>query len=111
MLSCQTASALRDLSFRTSPGRRPHTINTDTLDGERIGVVGVGEGDQRLTFPAKLRTETVLGAKLDQGGAARRTVIVRDTRGLETDGYRFDQWAIREPRRPSGRARGHLYDH
>ena len=31
MLSCLTASVLRDLSFRTRLGRRPHTINTDSL--------------------------------------------------------------------------------
>ena len=31
MLSFLTASVLRDLSFRTRLGRRPHTINTDSL--------------------------------------------------------------------------------
>ena len=36
-------------------------IRAYNINGERIGVAGVGEGDQRLTFPAKLRVETVLG--------------------------------------------------
>ena len=36
-------------------------IRAHNINGERIGVAGVGEGDQRLTFPAKLRVETVLG--------------------------------------------------
>ena len=36
-------------------------IKAHNLSGERIGVAGVGEGDQRLTCPAKLITETVLG--------------------------------------------------
>ena len=31
MLSFLTASVLRDLSFKTRLGRRPHTINTDSL--------------------------------------------------------------------------------
>ena len=31
MLSFLTASVLRDLSFRTRLGWRPHTINTDSL--------------------------------------------------------------------------------
>ena len=31
MLSFPMASVLRDLSFRTRLGRRPHTINTDSL--------------------------------------------------------------------------------
>ena len=31
MPSFLTASVLRDLSFRTRLGRRPHTINTDSL--------------------------------------------------------------------------------
>ena len=31
MLSFLTASVLRDLSYRTRLGRRPHTINTDSL--------------------------------------------------------------------------------
>ena len=35
-------------------------IRAYNINGERIGVAGVGEGDQRLTFPAKLRVETVL---------------------------------------------------
>ena len=31
MLSVLTASVLRDLSFRTRLGRRPHTISTDSI--------------------------------------------------------------------------------
>ena len=36
-------------------------IRAYNINGERIGVAGVGEGNQRLTFPAKLRVGTVLG--------------------------------------------------
>ena len=36
-------------------------IRAYNLNGERIGVAGVGEGDNRLTFPAKLKVETILG--------------------------------------------------
>ena len=36
-------------------------IRAYNINGEMIGVAGVGEGDQRLTFPAKLRVGTVLG--------------------------------------------------
>ena len=36
-------------------------IRAYNINGERIGVAGVGEGNQRLTFPAELRVGAVLG--------------------------------------------------
>jgi len=42
---------------RTSNAR----IMAYSMDGSRVGAAWVGEGDQRLTFPAKLTAETVLG--------------------------------------------------
>ena len=54
------------------------------VNGERIGVAGVGEGDQRLTFPAKLRVEQVLGfhhwIKASQPGAEKWYVVMGDWR-------------------------------
>ena len=42
---------------RTSNAR----IMAYSMDGSRVGAAEVGEGDQRLTLPAKLTAETVLG--------------------------------------------------
>ena len=36
-------------------------VRAYNIHGERLGVAGVGEGDQRLTFPSRLRVEQVLG--------------------------------------------------
>ena len=36
-------------------------IRAYNMNGERIGVAGVGEGNERLTFPAELRVGAVLG--------------------------------------------------
>ena len=59
-------------------------IRAYNVNGERIGVAGVGEGDQRLTFPAKLRVEQVLGfhqwIKASQPGAEKWYVVMGDWR-------------------------------
>ena len=36
-------------------------VKAYNLNGERVGVAGVGEGAQRLTFPFKLTVERILG--------------------------------------------------
>ena len=36
-------------------------VKAYNLNGDRVGVAGVGEGAQRLTFPSKLTVDRILG--------------------------------------------------
>ena len=53
------------LAQRAMEWRRAETsdmrVRAYNIHGERLGVAGVGEGDQRLTFPSRLKVEQVLG--------------------------------------------------
>ena len=80
-----TRAALRhrDLKWHVAENSEMR-IRAYNVNGERIGVAGVGEGEDRFTFPAKLRLQTILGfdhwIKQAQPGAAKWYLPMGDWR-------------------------------
>ena len=50
----------REMEWREA-ARSDKRVKAYNLNGDRVGVEGVGEGAQRLTFPSKLTVERILG--------------------------------------------------
>ena len=68
-------------------------VKAYNLNGERLGVAGVGQGAQRLTFLSKMTVERILGyqhwIKEPPAGSPKWP---RDLRGLETYQNRVQTW-------------------